>query len=146
MCASMDNPQHYQPLSYALHPPNTSTTPKPGATTASQELAEEEDENLVAEQLNSKELSGSSTNKPAGYARPNRRDRGLIPVPGRVTRRFRSTNSSKNRIPVGNDVQGVRGGPKTEKYSRLLVLLQPSRTSPYPIPLARAARPHSIRT
>ncbi|KAJ7510473.1 hypothetical protein B0H11DRAFT_2269837 [Mycena galericulata] len=70
----MDNPQHYQPLSYALHPPNTSTTPKPGAMAVApshqrEEVEEDDDgdENLVADHLNQNDhASDSSASKPAG--------------------------------------------------------------------------------
>lgn len=75
----MDNPQHYQPLSYALHPPNTSTTPKPGPMAAlhthqREELEEDDDDEIrVADQLNQNDhASDSPVGRPAGYARPHR--------------------------------------------------------------------------
>ncbi|KAJ7672168.1 hypothetical protein DFH06DRAFT_1082092 [Mycena polygramma] len=64
----MDNPQHYQPLSYALHPP-TSTTPKPVGSAPPQnpQLDDDSEERLVADHLKPNEhVSDASTSKPVG--------------------------------------------------------------------------------
>lgn len=72
----MDNPQHYQPLSHALHPPMTQ--PAQGAHYAvydntsgtlareeeEEEEAEDEDEGLVEEQLANNGQAGSSRPSP----------------------------------------------------------------------------------
>lgn len=82
----MDNPQHYQPLSHALHPPQAQAQPSyvtPGmyqnkpTTAAPAHRAEEEeeeddddDEGLVEEQLsrNDTDPQGSSSSSPRGKA------------------------------------------------------------------------------
>ncbi|KAJ6466533.1 hypothetical protein C8R47DRAFT_37765 [Mycena vitilis] len=64
----MDNPQHYQPLSYALHPP-TSTTPKPVGSAPPQnpQLDDDVEERLVADHLKPNEhASDASTSKLVG--------------------------------------------------------------------------------
>ena len=81
----MDNPQHYQPLSHALHPPSTTrsiySTPTPSAYVQRQKTAndparppeeeeeeeeEDDDEGLVEEQLNSNDadVQGSNHSSP----------------------------------------------------------------------------------
>jgi hypothetical protein len=82
----MDNPQHYQPLSHALHPPQGQAQPSyvtpgmyhnkpPAAVTAHHPEEEEEeddddDEGLVEEQLsrNDADPQGSSSSSPQGKA------------------------------------------------------------------------------
>ncbi|KAJ6608694.1 hypothetical protein B0H10DRAFT_2067042 [Mycena sp. CBHHK59/15] len=104
---SMDNPQHYQPLSYALHPPNPSTTPKSGATAHNQqrEAVEEDDdgeESLVAEPLNPNDhISDSSTGKAAGPADAQPQEHQFLqePDPGGKRRPGRP-RGSKNRRPL----------------------------------------------
>lgn len=69
----MDNPQHYQPLSHALHPPqaqssytpvvyNPNSTPAPNTHREEEEEEEEDgdDEGLVEEQLSRREPDAQS--------------------------------------------------------------------------------------
>ncbi|KAJ7086167.1 hypothetical protein B0H15DRAFT_361375 [Mycena belliarum] len=98
----MDNPQHYQPLSYALHPPNTSTTPKPGPASVphrqeEQEEEEEEDEN-VADHLNSGDASAS---KPAGTGDARQFLPETDPGGKRRPGRPRGSKTRKNPSPAG---------------------------------------------
>jgi hypothetical protein len=70
----MDNPQHYQPLSHALHPPlaNTtqpaviynakSTTPVTNSQREEEEEGDDDDEGLIEEQLNPNELDNQGSN------------------------------------------------------------------------------------
>lgn len=99
----MDNPQHYQPLSYALHPPNPSTTPKSGAplpTHQREEIEDDEegDESLVVDSLTQNDHpSDSSTAKTAGkeHQFSQETDLGGKRRPGRP-------RGSKNRKPVSS--------------------------------------------
>ncbi|KAJ7760737.1 hypothetical protein DFH07DRAFT_939951 [Mycena maculata] len=101
----MDNPQHYQPLSYALHPPNTSSTPKPGGMAAPpnpqrEEVEEEEDENLVADDLNQNDhASDSSTSRPRGTGEAPQEHQFLQePDPGGKRRPGRPRGSKNRKI------------------------------------------------
>ncbi|KAJ7116468.1 hypothetical protein C8R44DRAFT_879836 [Mycena epipterygia] len=96
----MDNPQHYQPLSYALHPP-TSTTPNPATHNHQQEEEEDEgdDENLVADHLNQNDTSDSSTNKPAGTGEAPQEHQFLQePDPGGKRRPGRPRGSKNKKL------------------------------------------------
>ncbi|KAJ7880975.1 hypothetical protein B0H14DRAFT_3106045 [Mycena olivaceomarginata] len=98
----MDNPQHYQPLSYALHPPSSSTTPKPSASALphnpQREEEEDEEENLVADHLNSHDHTGDSpANKPVGPPHAPAQEHQFLqePDPGKAT--ARTSAGVKNR-------------------------------------------------
>jgi hypothetical protein len=142
----MDNPQHYQPLSYALHPPKTSTTPKPGATPGPhnhppEELEEEEgeDENLVADHLNQNDqASDSSTGKPVGYVHPHRPDSSLIS-------RSRDAPSHDRQFLQEPDPGGKRrpGRPRGSKNRKMQSPTGP--TGPTP-PRAQAPPSHPTGT
>ncbi|KAJ7911473.1 hypothetical protein B0H13DRAFT_2232698 [Mycena leptocephala] len=93
----MDNPQHYQPLSYALHPPNTSTTPKPGDP----QLEEDEEENLVADHLNPNDhASASPTSKPVGTGNTPVQEHQFLqePDPGGKRRPGRPRGSKNRKV------------------------------------------------
>lgn len=78
----MDNPQHYQPLSHALHPPHAqySTTPTiydPKSTNTHRQEEEEEeeeddddDEGIVEQQLNQNEPESHPSNPASPQSRP----------------------------------------------------------------------------
>ncbi|KAF7375231.1 hypothetical protein MSAN_00409700 [Mycena sanguinolenta] len=95
----MDNPQYYQPLSYALHPPSSSTTPKPGSAPAQnppREEEEDEEENAVADHLNS---TDSSANKPVGTANAPQEHQFLQePDPGGKRRPGRPRGSKNKKV------------------------------------------------
>lgn len=87
----MDNPQHYQPLSHALHPPHAQYSSTPtvydpkSATTHRQEEEEEEDdddddEGMVEQHLNQNEPEGHPSNPASPQSRP-----GYIPFCSLVT-------------------------------------------------------------
>lgn len=85
--AGMDNnPQHYQPLSYALHPP-TSTTPKPSApapatSTQQDEDDDGEDELVVADHLTPNDHANAAPTSQCVYTRRYRPVHVLIPMQG----------------------------------------------------------------
>ncbi|KAJ7841369.1 hypothetical protein B0H14DRAFT_2783114 [Mycena olivaceomarginata] len=97
----MDNPQHYQPLSYALHPPSSSTTPKPSASALPhnpQREEEDEEENLVADHLNSHDHTGDSpANKPVGPPHAPAQEHQFLQEPDPGKRRPGRPRGSKNR-------------------------------------------------
>jgi Myc amino-terminal region len=77
----MDNPQHYQPLSHALHPPHAqySTTPiiyDPKSTTTNrhdeddEEEEDDDDEGMVEQQLNQNEPENHASNPASPHSRP----------------------------------------------------------------------------
>jgi hypothetical protein len=78
----MDNPQHYQPLSHALHPPHAqySTTPTiydPKTTTTHRHEEEDDDdedddddEGMVEQQLNQNEPENHASNPASPHSRP----------------------------------------------------------------------------
>ncbi|KAJ7645387.1 hypothetical protein B0H17DRAFT_1104084 [Mycena rosella] len=101
----MDNPQHYQPLSHALHPPNTSTTPKPGAAPSHQQEEQEEEEgdeeNLVADHLNPNDhASSASASTPAGTGDGSAQEHQFLqePDPGGKRRPGRPRGSKNRKI------------------------------------------------
>ncbi|KAJ7236274.1 hypothetical protein B0H12DRAFT_1140563 [Mycena haematopus] len=108
----MDNPQHYQPLSYALHPPSLSTTPRPGSAPSqnpSREEEEDEEENLVivADHLNPNDhASDSSTNKPVGTANTPQEHQFLQePDPGGKRRPGRPRGSKNRKVQSPSSLQ-----------------------------------------
>ncbi|RDB26232.1 hypothetical protein Hypma_006422 [Hypsizygus marmoreus] len=130
----MDNPQHYQPLSHALHPPQNPQqlayvtpgmyTNKPSSTHREEEEEEEEDgddEGMVEEQLSRHEPDGGSSPsspqaKPTGTtAAPaqqthQRQDDQASQEPDRKRRPGRP-RGSKNRKPrVGQATTKQEGG------------------------------------
>ncbi|KAJ6468369.1 hypothetical protein C8R45DRAFT_1105731 [Mycena sanguinolenta] len=95
----MDNPQHYQPLSYALHPLSSSTTPKPGSAPPQnppRDEEEDEEESIVADHLNS---TDSSANKVVGTANPPQEHQFLQePDPGGKRRPGRPRGSKNKKV------------------------------------------------
>jgi hypothetical protein len=84
----MDNPQHYQPLSYALHQPQAATPrTKPSSSVYNQNVApatnhreeeeeeeeadDDEDEGLVEEQLNEDEPENNSASNLTPEGQPS---------------------------------------------------------------------------
>ncbi|KAF8207083.1 hypothetical protein K438DRAFT_1713932 [Mycena galopus ATCC 62051] len=97
----MDNPQHYQPLSYALHPPSSSTTPKPSGSVPqnSQREEDEDEENLIADQLNRNDHT-SDSNKLVGTVNAPQEHQFLQePDPGGKRRPGRPRGSKNRKIP-----------------------------------------------
>ncbi|KAJ6577451.1 hypothetical protein B0H19DRAFT_1120011 [Mycena capillaripes] len=99
----MDNPQYYQPLSYALHPPSTSATPKPAGSAPPHDhrregVEEDDDEQLVADHLNSNDhASDSSKSKPVGT--PSQETQFLQePDPGGKRRPGRPRGSKNRKV------------------------------------------------
>jgi hypothetical protein len=80
----MDNPQHYQPLSHALHPPlaagpqypNFSSEAK-SADKVSPEDEEDDDEGMVEEQLDSQHLP-SNPSSPRGDGQVDQQNTGCV--------------------------------------------------------------------
>lgn len=84
----MDNPQHYQPLGYALHPPVSSNTqnqsvytsagtynPKLVASTREEEEEDEDDdddEGTVEQQLNRSDQDNQGSHPPSPRSKPAR--------------------------------------------------------------------------
>ncbi|KAJ7220166.1 hypothetical protein GGX14DRAFT_433653 [Mycena pura] len=95
----MDHSQHYTPLSYALHPPKTSTTPNPSV--AQHQETEEDEENLVTDHLTTNDRASDSSTKPAGTSdAPTQGHQFIHATDPSEKRRPGRPRGSKNKKPI----------------------------------------------